>query len=71
MNNQSPKHYHVVPSENNLDKNGEKDRKLEVEHPNLSSCTNNKYDVQLCKMNAEKCLKNETLPTFDGFDDLG
>ena len=71
MNNNLPKHYQVMSTENNLDKNDENDGKLEEEHHNLNSCANNKYDVQLYKMNAAKYFQNETLPTFYGFDELG
>ena len=59
-----------MASENNQDKNDEKDGKLE-EHQSSSSCANNNYDVQLCKVNAAKCFQNETLSTFDGFDEPG
>ena len=71
MNNNLPKHYQVVPSENNQDKNDENDGKLKEEYQHLNSCENNKYDVQLFKMNAAKCFQNETLPTFYGVDELG
>ena len=65
------KHYQIVPEGNNLDEPDVKKRKLEEKHQHLSSFVNNKYDVQLCKKNAAKCLQNETLPPFDGFDELG
>ena len=71
MDNNLPKHYQAVSRENNLDKNAENDRKLEDEHQNLSTCANNKHDVHLFKKNAEKSFQIETLPTFDGFDELG
>ena len=67
MNNNLAKHYQVVASKNNQDKNPEKDGKLEEEHQNSSSCANNKYDVQLCKKNDKKSFQIEILPTYDVF----
>ena len=60
-----------MSTKNNLDKPDAKKRKLEEVHQSSSSYANTKYDVQLCKKNAAKCLQNETLPPFDGFDELG
>ena len=60
-----------MSSEKNQDKNDEKDGKLEEEHQNSSSCANNKYDVQLCKINAAKSFQNESLSTFNGFEEPG
>ena len=71
MNNNLPKHHQVVASKNNLDKNPENDGKPEEEHQNASSCANNKYDVQLCKINAANSFQNESLPTFNGFEEPG
>ena len=71
MNKNSPKRFKVVSLGNNADETDLKKRKLEEEHQNSSSCVNSKYDVQFCKMNAEKMFQNETFPTFNDLDKLG
>ena len=60
-----------MASKNNLDKNDGRDVKIKEEHQNSSRCANNNYDIQLCKVNAVKSFQNKTLPTSDGFDELG
>ena len=60
-----------MSTENNLDKPDVMQTKLEEVHQLSSSYANTKYDVQLFKKNAAKSLQNETLPSFDGFDEPG
>ena len=71
MTNNLPKHYQVVPAENNLDKTHVMKRKLEEGHQSLTSFANNKHYLQLCKVNAAKSFQNETLPNFNDFAELG
>ena len=71
MNKNLLKHHQVMSTEHNLDKPDVKKRKLDEVHQSSSNYANTKYDVQLCKKNAAKSLQNETLPSFDGFDEPG
>ena len=54
MNKHLSKRYQAMSPDDNLDKIDVKRRKLEEVHQNISSYVNNKYDVQLYKMNAGK-----------------
>ena len=71
MNQNCPKRCQTESAENNLDKIDVKKTKFEEEHQNSSSCTNNKYDIQLCKMNAAEMFQNETFPNLNGYAELG
>ena len=71
MNKNLLKHHQVMSTEKNLDKPEVNKRKLKEVHQNSSDYLNTKYDVQLCKKNAAKNFQIETLPPFDGFNELG
>ena len=71
MNTNLPKRYQVVSPDDNLDKIDVKRIKREGVHQISSSLADNKYDVQLCKMNAGKSLQNETFPNFNDSAELG